>query len=305
MTDSANPTPAPAEDGLYKNTVVKSADDVWFLWRKLSHKIVKNLLSRHRTDDPTIAGQAVGEAFRGEAEAMAGGREPWLVEHPLEYFTVAALHWLTKNPSGLKPAREYESSIPLGSAGARPSQVADPSASRPSSAVQRKQMLEDLARAVDDLDPLDRKLLELREKEGRTIGEIAKELGMTPKAIQERFYRIRKDVRLEMGRRGWSEAFVPDPAALPFCSREGAEKAIEELSETEYRPLVEAVYLRDEKLEEVARRVGLSVEEVRDRAEHGLDLVLRRRRMTPEDFRAAIANREYRRRPTAGEEGGG
>jgi RNA polymerase sigma-70 factor (ECF subfamily) len=65
----------------------------------------------------------------------------------------------------------------------------------PAAALMRKQLLEQLARAVDQLPPAARETLLLRELEGLSYAEIATALGIPKGTVMSRLHYARKQVQ--------------------------------------------------------------------------------------------------------------
>jgi RNA polymerase sigma-70 factor (ECF subfamily) len=73
-------------------------------------------------------------------------------------------------------------------------QLADP-ADSPDDALAGKQVERALERAIDELDPMYREVLLLRDVEGLTAPEVAEVLGVTAQAVKSRLHRARLSVR--------------------------------------------------------------------------------------------------------------
>jgi RNA polymerase sigma-70 factor (ECF subfamily) len=90
-------------------------------------------------------------------------------------------------------APEEERSLDAG-APAEATQLADPAHS-PDDALAGKQVERALERAIDDLEPMYREVLLLRDVEGLTAAEVAEVLGVTTQAVKSRLHRARLSVR--------------------------------------------------------------------------------------------------------------
>lgn len=268
-----------ADEGLL-NFRIASADDVWTLWRKLSHRIARNLKKDGHTE--RLIGEAIQKVYDEWVEKMSAGAPAEVIGDPEPFFTKAARNRLI-DLTRLK--REANQKIGKLSNEISPSTIKSPLTPTPSRAVMLQEQLAELARAKEALSEDERRLLKFQDQ-GLVHAEIATRVSLTPRQVKDKLDGIRMKLRREMGKK-YSGAWRHDHREEPFTTRAGAEEAIDRMFD-ECREALRLVHLQGLSLPDAAREMGVSPEECQRRVEKGTTLLLERHDMTLEEFTAAL-----------------
>lgn len=301
MTSSTNPAPAPEES--FANFRIASAQDVLFIWRKISHLVVQKLLrdeaafySKESAIQPDDAGEAVHRMFDGKLRKMEAGAPAEIIKNPVAFFTLAAKQeWIDILRERKRKACEK---IGKGPTEVSPSTIASPMTPTPSKAADLREKLAVLEQAKTTLADDERELLELQSQQ-LTYAEMADRVGLTPQQVKDKLAGIRMNLRREMGRK-YSDAWRHDHREEPFTTRDGAEKAIDRMLE-ECKGTLQLVHLQGLSIEAAAAQLGFTVDEGRRRLEKGVRLLLERHDMTIEEFHAALARTPDAKPPADGD----